>query len=203
VRLSRSALLALPLVLSLATPLAAQVPVPEPVRRVQAPAPTHRFGWVLDATFEFGGDDVAEILFDDGSTQTITAGQGGTFSFGAEYRPVPRLGLRGTLGWKFATSAADNVTVMFTRIPIEAVASWSLDEDWRIGAGLAHHASINFDFDGLAPNFGFDPATGATLELGWRWAALTYTAMQYTDEGGNTYDAGAVGISLSYVFGKR
>jgi hypothetical protein len=192
------------LALGLASPLAAQVPVPEPVRRVAVPAATpHRFGWVVDGSFEFGGDVVAEVVFTDGSRQEITAGQGGTFSFGAEFRPTPRLGLRGTVGWKFATSAADNVAVMFTRFPLEAVASWSLNDDWRIGGGLVHHANINFDFDGLAPNVAFDPATGATLELGWRWAALTYTMLSYKDEDGNDYDAGAAGVSFSYVFGKR
>ncbi len=183
------------LALSLPT-LGAQAPAASPV------AP-HKFGWVLDATFEFGGEEVADVVFTDGSRQSLTAGNGGTFSFGAEYRPVPRLGLRGTLGWKFSTSAADNVNVMFTRFPIEGVASWSLNDDWRVGAGVSHHANINLDFDGLGPNLKFDPATGATLELGWRWAALTYTAMTYTDEFGNDYDASAVGISLSYLFGKR
>lgn len=180
--------------------LGAQAPVAAPA---PTPAAPHKFGWVLDATFEFGGEEVAEVIFTDGSRQSLTAGNGGTFSFGAEYRPVPRLGLRGTLGWKFSTSAADNVNVMFTRFPIEGVASWSLNDDWRVGAGVSHHANINLDFDGLGPNLKFDPATGATLELGWRWAALTYTAMTYTDEFGNDYDASAVGVSLSYVFGKR
>jgi hypothetical protein len=53
----------------------------------------HRFAWVLDATFEYGGDPVVEVTFTDGSTQKITAGQGGTFSFGADFRPTPKLGL--------------------------------------------------------------------------------------------------------------
>jgi hypothetical protein len=173
----------------------------------QAPAEAkpHTFGWVVDATFEGGGETVAEVIFTDGDRQKISAGQGGTFSFGAEYRPpsIPKLGLRGLVGWKFATSAADNVTVMFTRIPIEGVASWSLNKDWRVGAGVAYHTGINFDFDGLAPDVSFDPAAGATLELGWRWAALTYTAMQYRAEDGTTFDAGAYGVSLNWVFGKR
>lgn len=168
-----------------------------------AGAPAHKFGWVVDATFEGGGETVAEVTFTNGDTQKITAGQGGTFSFGVEYRPVPRLGLRGLVGWKFATSAAENVNLMFTRFPIEGVASWSLNKDWRVGAGLAHHTGITFDFDGVAPNVDFDPATGATLEIGWRWAALTYTAMQYRAEDGTEFNAGAFGVSLSYVFGKK
>lgn len=190
----------------LAVPVFAQSPTPA---AGAAPKPAagepFRFGWVLDMTFEFGGDEVAEVTFTNGESQSLTAGNGGTFSAGFEVHPtrIPKLGLRTLVGWKFSTSAADNVNIMFTRFPIEAVASYQLDKDWRVGAGLTRHMNINLDFDGLAPNVAFDPANGATLELGWRWAALTYTAMEYTAEDGTTFGANAIGVSASYVFGKR
>lgn len=187
--------------LFLATPLVAQSPA-QPAKA--APAPW-TFGWVLDMTFEFGGDEVAEVVFTNGDTQKLTAGNGGTFSAGMEFHPpaLPKLGLRTLVGWKFSTSAADNVNIMFTRFPIEAVASYAVTPDWRVGAGVTHHANINLDFDGLASNVKFEPATGATLEIGWRWAALTYTAMEYRSKFNDTFSANAVGVSVSYVFGKR
>lgn len=188
--------------LTLATaPLAAQKTGALSGERV--PSPSHRFAWVLDATFEYGGDPVVEVTFTDGSTQKITAGQGGTFSFGADFRPTPNLGLRTTVGWKFATSAADDVTLLLTRVPVEAVASWYLTPDVRIGVGGTYHAAVNFDAGGAGPNLAFDPAMGATVELGWKYLALTYTTMNYTDEFGEQYVASNVGVSLSWLFGKR
>ncbi len=156
-------------------------------------------------TFEVGGDEVAEVIFTNGDKQSLTTGDGGTFSAGMEFHPsaMPKLGLRTLVGWKFSTSAAENVDIMFTRFPIEVVASYAVTPDWRIGAGVTHHANINLDFDGLAQNAKYDPATGATLEVGWKWAALTYTSMEYRSRYGDTFDASAIGISVSYVFGKR
>lgn len=163
----------------------------------------HRFAWVLDATFEYGGDPVVEVTFTDGSTQKITAGQGGTFSFGTDFRPTPNLGLRTTVGWKFATSAADNVTLLLTRVPVEAVVSYYFSPNVRLGLGASYHAAVNFDGDGLGPNLAFDPAAGATVELGWKAVALTYTSMTYADELGSQYNASNFGVSLSYLFWKR
>lgn len=182
----------------LTAPLAAQKP--GALTDTRAP---HRFAWVLDATFEYGGDPVVEVTFTDGSTQKITAGQGGTFSFGADFRPTPNFGVRALAGWKFATSAADNVTLLLTRVPVEAVASWYFTPDVRLGVGGTYHAAIKFDGDGLGPNLAFDPAVGATVELGWKAIALTYTNMNYTDELGAQYNASNVGVSLNWLFGKR
>jgi len=195
-------LLALAAAALVTAPLAAQKTGAISGAGAGASAP-HRFAWVLDATFEYGGDPVVEVTFTDGSSQKITAGQGGTFSFGADFRPTPNLGLRTLVGWKFATSAADNVTLMLTRVPVEAVASWYLTPDVRLGVGGTYHAAVNFDGDGLGPNLAFDPAMGATVELGWKAIALTYTNMNYTDELGAQYNASSVGVSLNWLFGKR
>jgi hypothetical protein len=202
IRRSTLALVASVLFAAPVTPLAAQKGGGLSGSGAAASAP-HRFAWVLDATFEYGGDPVVEVTFTDGSSQKITAGQGGTFSFGTDFRPTPHLGLRTTVGWKFATSAADNVTLLLTRVPVEAVASYYFSPNVRLGVGASYHAAVNFDGGGLGPNLAFDPAAGATVELGWKAVALTYTSMTYTDELGSRYNAGNVGVSLSYLFGKR
>ena len=41
------------------------------------------------------------------------------------------------------------------------------------------------------------------MELAWKWLALTYTALEYTDTNGNAYDASSFGVSFSWLFGKR
>lgn len=186
------------LALLVAVPLAAQNAAPRP-----AAAP-HTFGWVLEGSIEMGGDLLGELIFTDGSTQKLYFGQGGTVAFGFEVRPsaLPNFGLRSTVGMKFTTNASENADISFTRVPVEVVGSYYLPQDWRIGAGLAYHASAEFNGDGFAPDESYDPAAGATLELGWRWAALTYTALEYKSNG-NAYDASSIGLSLTWVFGKR
>lgn len=183
-----------------AAPLAAQ----EQMQTAVAPGTPHFFGWVFDGSLEMGGDLLLEVTFTNGSKQKIYTGQGGTLSFGAEVRPrsMPNLGIRGIAGFKFTTTAADDANIMFTRIPVELVASYYLPRDLRIGAGLAYHTAVEFDGDGFVDNVSFDPAAGATVELGWKWAALTYTAMEYSANGGSI-DASAIGFSFNWVFGKR
>lgn len=167
------------------------------------PAP-YKFGWVADFTFEYGGDVLVTLLFDDGSEQEIRAGQGGTASFGFDYRParLPQVGLRTTAGIKFTSNASENADISFLRFPIEVVGSYYLPNDWRVGAGLSYHTGVKFNGDGFVPDVNFDPAAGATVELGWKWIALTYTSLEYTANGGSL-DASSIGVSLNWVFGKR
>ena len=106
------------------------------------------------------------------------------------------LGLRATVGFKYQTTAADNAHITFTRVPIELVASYDLPNDLWIGAGLVHHTAVKFRGDGIGPDVEFDDATGGTAEAGWRWVALTYTALQYKDEAGGEYNAGVFGLSF-------
>ncbi len=68
------------------------------------------------------------------------------------------------------------------------------------GAGVTHHVDIQFDGDGFVPNLDFDDATGFTLEAGWKWIALSYTGIDYTDEFGGDWDASSVGITLTSKF---
>lgn len=187
------------LALLLTAPLAAQETI-----IVQVPPKPHTFGWVLEGSLEMGGDLLGELIFTDGSTQKLYYGQGGTVAFGFELRPaaLPNFGVRSTVGMKFLTNASENADISFTRIPIEVVGSYYLPQDWRIGAGLAYHVNAEFNGDGFAPDESYDPAAGATIELGWRWAALTYTSMEYKSNG-NVYDASAIGASFTWVFGKR
>lgn len=125
-------------------------------------------------------------------------------AFGFDYRParMPQLGLRTTAGVKFTSNASSNADISFIRIPVEVVGSYYFARDWRVGAGLAYHTGVAFNGDGFVPDVDFDPATGATLELGWKAFALTYTAIEYAANGGSI-DASSFGLSVSWVFGKR
>lgn len=211
----RLALLSLVAAVASLHPAAARSQQPSPTaipldRAIDEAAPkgsapsVHRFGWVLEGGIEYGGDVLVTLLFDDGSEQEILAGQGGSVAFGVDYRPprMPQLGLRATAGVKFTSNASSNADISFVRFPLEVVGSYHFAKDWRAGAGLAYHVGTSFNGDGFVPDVDFDPAAGATLELGWKAFALTYTAIEYT-AGGGSLDASAIGLSATWVFGKR
>lgn len=191
--LSAVALLAL-----FTAPVQAQSPANGPFR-------DYTFAWVLGAAFEYGGDRFADFVFTNGDTQTMRAGQGGTAFAGVAFHPAaaPRLGIEGTVGVKYVTTAADNANITLTRFPLDARATWSLTPDVFVGAGVTYHTGTKFRGDGFVQDVAFDPALGTSVRLGWRWIAATYTAMTYTDEFGFEYDAGSFGIALSAEVGKR
>jgi hypothetical protein len=161
--------------------------------------------FVLEGAVEGGGARLIELQFTDGSTQTLTAGQGGTVSAGLQYRPaaLPRLSVAGTVGYKVVTNASENADIGISRIPVEVIGRWSLNADWWAGLGAVKHNSIDIEGDGFLPDAEMESSTGATLELGWRWIALSYTSLEYTGPNGDTFDAGSIGVVLRWVVGKK
>ena len=158
-------------------------------------------GFVFEADLEFGGDDLATLSFTDGSTQDVKAGQGVTLALGGHYRWADSpFSMRGTVGYKYVTTAASNADISVGRTVIEVVGNYLWDNGWWIGGGITHHSSIKFDADGFGPNINFDDATGPTFEAGWRWIALCYTKLDYKDEFGGKWDASSVGLKLTSKF---
>ena len=152
-----------------------------------------------------GGDDVAEIYFTTGETQSVKAGQGGSIAVGGEFQipGVEKLLLHATVGYKYVTTKADNAHIRLTRVPIQVTANWMATKKLRIGAGLASHQAIRFKADGIMEDFKFASATGPTFEVAYSAIGLTYTAMTYKDKDKNAYSANAIGVSLTLALPNR
>jgi hypothetical protein len=163
-----------------------------------------KFGFVVELAGEVGGDPFATIEFEDGTTQDVETGRGLTVAVGGLVRPSAALplALRGTVGFKYVTTMADNADITLTRVPIEVLGIVELPQGVWAGAGFVRHTMVKFRGGGLGPDEDLEDANGATAELGWRWVALTYTSMNYTDQTGAEYDASVFGLSFSYVFGR-
>lgn len=161
--------------------------------------------FLIGAAFEFGGDEVAEIYFTNGETQSVKAGQGVSIALGGEYQfpKVEKLLLRGTIGYKYVTTQADNAHIRLTRIPLHLTANWMATEKIRLGAGVVTHRNINFKADGIGENATFDGATGAIFEVAYSGVGLSYTAMTYKDQNNYAYSANAIGLTISGVLPRR
>lgn len=172
-------------------------------QKTSAPSATlaSPIAFVIEGGVEYGGDRIVDLLFTNGDTQKLSAGQGGTIAAGLQFQPttLPRFSVAATVGYKFVTNASENASIGITRIPLELVGRWKLDQDWWIGGGVVRHASVKINGDDFFPDAEFDASTGATLELGWRWAALTYTSLSYASALGDTFDAGSIGVSFRWV----
>lgn len=189
--------------LAMAQVATAEAPPPEiypdtiPVAQPAPPAPERSsWGLVLGLDLEFGGDDVARIYFEDGSSQGVNAGQGVSLDVGVHYRTVSNWDFRGTFGYKYVTTKADNADLYLDRFVIEAAVDYIFDAGWFLGGGFVHHNKIEFHGDDIGPNFKLEDASGFMIEAGWSYIGLRYTFMDYEDEFGYQYDANNIGVFL-------
>lgn len=160
------------------------------------------FGLALEADLEYGGDEIATLEFEDGSSQDVKTGQGITVALGGHYRAEGSpFSVRGTLGYKYVTTKASNADISIGRTVVEVVGNYLFANDWWVAAGLTHHTGIKFDGDGFVEDIDFKNAIGPTVEVGWRWIALSYTKLDYeTKFGGFEIDASSVGLTLTSKF---
>jgi hypothetical protein len=155
--------------------------------------------FLIAGALELGGDEIAEVYFTNGNTQSVKAGQGGSIAVGGQLglTKTEKLLLRATVGIKYVTTEADNVHVRLTRVPIHVTANYMAASKLRLGAGLAMHRAIKFNADGIGENITFDGANGPIFEIAYAGIGLSYTPMKYIDNKGNTYSANAIGLTFS------
>lgn len=154
---------------------------------------------LLGAALELGGDEVAEVYFTNGNTQSVKAGQGGSVAVGAQFQfpKVEKLLLRTTVGIKYVTTEADNAHIRLTRIPLIFTANYMVANKLRLGGGLALHRNIQFKADGIGPDIKFNGASGPVFEIAYSGVGLSYTSMTYSDQNKNAYSANAIGLTFS------
>jgi hypothetical protein len=168
-----------------------------------------RGGFLAQLDADFGGDDLATVYFEDDSSQDITAGQGVTLSAGGYFRPIAdsTFEIDASLGYKYATTQADNADINVSRTVMQLGASYRWPNGFYLGAGLVEHFGPELNGDGFFEDIQFDDATGFNVEIGWRWISVHYTDIKYTNDFLDLFDeevdASHVGVRFTYRFGQR
>ena len=157
---------------------------------------------LINGAIELGGDPVATVGFTNGDSQNVNAGQGISVGVGGELSLLnsQQFRLRGSIGIKYVTTAADNAHIRLTRIPMILTANWVVKDDWRIGAGIVSHQAIRFNGGGIGSNFKLSSPAGPVIEVAYKGIGLSYTILTYKDEFGDSYGANSIGLTLSGVF---
>jgi hypothetical protein len=157
--------------------------------------------FLIDMGIEYGGDELLTVVFTNGEDQTMLAGQGGYIAAGGQidFENLQALMFRFSIGIKYNTTAAENANIRLTRLPINIMPYWKISEDVRLGVGLTTHQSVKFKGDGFVPDVDFTSTMGPRVELGYKWAALTYTAVNYEAPNGEVFNASSFGFSVSFT----
>lgn len=168
-------------------------------------------GFNLD--FNANATTAATLRFTDGSSQTITTGNGVILSAGAGaifFGPQPhRLETLLTVGVKYSTMRpADNADLSFVRVPIELLAFYRNDHfHFRVGGGMALYVDNSLSGSGAASGIDltFDPAVAGIAQAdfiaGGFFAGIRYTALNFHTESSSTgYSASSIGIGVGYYY---
>lgn len=158
--------------------------------------------FLLDIGIHYGGDDIATVQFTNGDEQEMLAGQGIALALGGEFS-IPNFKyalFRTTIGLKYSTTAADNANIMFLRYPLNLMAFAVPADDMRIGIGATSHLGAVLKGDDFFDDVKYDSSFGPRIEVGYKWVALIYENITFTDETGNEFDGSSFGISFSYAF---
>lgn len=160
---------------------------------------------LIEAGIEYGGDEILQVFFTNGEDQTMRAGQGGYINVGGELQlsSVKQLIVRASIGIKYSTTAADNANIRLTRFPVHLTPFWKINNDFRLGIGITTHLSPKLKGDGFIPDIAYTSTVGPRFEFGYKWIALTYTAISYEDEFGKSFSASSIGASISFTLPKK
>jgi hypothetical protein len=157
--------------------------------------------FLVEGGVEYGGDEILQVFFTNGEDQTMRAGQGGYIAIGGQiqHSSVKQFMLRATIGVKYNTTAAENANIRLTRLPVNVVPFWNINDDFRVGVGFTTHANPSLKGDGFVPDVSYTSTVGPRVEFGYKWIALTYNAISYKNKSGQIFSARSIGVSASFT----
>jgi hypothetical protein len=155
---------------------------------------------LVEGAAEFGGDDLATVVFGGGENQTIKAGDGLSIHAGFKHKfNADQSILKGTIGYKFHSTSADNSDVGTSSVPLNLSLSQKLEGNWHVSGGLTYQMNSKLEGDGFFQDVTFDDSLGFTLGIGYSFFTLSYTNLDLGING-DEVDASSIGLRFSTAF---
>jgi opacity protein-like surface antigen len=168
-----------------------------------APAPLH---FLAGIGVSAGGEELANVHYTNGSSQTIRAGGGVYFTGGLDYRISPEFSLQATANFHVDDTHARNGSIRFQRFPLELLGYYHAGPQWRVGGGVRYvtNAKLTSSGDAAGPDYKFDNSTSAVVEVEYFWTPKFGMKVRYVNEPLKAYGQDVrgnhVGISGNFYF---
>lgn len=178
---------------------------------VQAADAASPFKFLVGAGLTFGGDTLATVTLSSAfgdEDQDIKAGGLVHLYGGVEYRLGDRVSLQATVGYHVDNSSGSNASLRFSRVPVDVLAYYHLNDKVRLGGGvqIANGPELKGSGDFSNVRVEFDNSTAAVLEGEYLFspkfgAKLRYVNHDYKVKNSNVeVDGSHVGVMLNYYF---
>ena len=171
--------------------------------------PASALGLYFEGGLHFGGDDLIQVTFDDGSSDTLQGGRLLGFAIGVTEQVSYKVQGRVSLGYKYDFIKAGNGMVSFSRMPLDILAMY-YKRRWMFGGGLTFHLSpeITVDVPSLAAPPQYDTAYGLVLAFDYNtygyyqrdwYLGGRVTLINYKNQNGS-FGGNSVGVVFGYMF---
>lgn len=154
-----------------------------------------------------GGDRLASARYSNGETANIHAGGLVYLSAGVDYHLTPAFSLQGTINYHVDSASADNGEIRFERYPIELIAYYQPNPQFRVGGGARYTTGAKLSGSGIAAgnDISFDNTTSAVVEAEYFVDSELGIKMRYVHEtfkaqGVHDVDGSHVGLSVNFYF---
>lgn len=142
---------------------------------------------ILFGGLTHGGDRIGGLEYEDGSTNNLDAGAFAYVGAGLEYDANDKfiVKLNGQYHWDMA--AAKNGDMTFSRIVLEAIPYYRLNDNFRLGLGLGLHTNVELSGD-FTGDIEYGNATAVIGSLGYQfdnsdsWIELRFVSVDYEIE---------------------
>jgi hypothetical protein len=189
---------------------AASPPEPEPeVPVAAAPAGLSALRPLIGGGLTVGGDKLATVIFTDGSSEDIRAGQLIQFYAGLVYQSVPQFSVQATVGYHVDDSGDGDASLRFSRYPLEVLGHYHVNDKWRFGGGVrfVNGAKLAPRGDLSGDTVEFDNTTGVVVEGEYGFSRHLGLKLRYVSEEyetkfpfADTVDGSHVGVMLNFYF---
>jgi hypothetical protein len=136
-----------------------------------------------------GGEKLANIEYDNDTSDSIKAGGGLVIGAGLNYSLDENWSIQSNMGYFFDTDNAENADIGITRFTLDVNPYYQINDDFKVGAGITYHINPEFEYDYtniFKTTTEFDNALGFYVTLGYElqslnsWIELRYNAIDYT-----------------------
>jgi hypothetical protein len=145
-----------------------------------------------------GGDSLATVVFTNGTTEDVRAGQLVHLYGGVEFRLAPLFTVQTSLGYHVDdTSRFSNGSLRFSRVPVELLAHYQIDNRVRLGGGARFVNNAKLEGHGVLSGnrIDFDSTVGAVIEGEYLVTPSIGLKLRYVNE---KYKTGGVSVDGSH-----
>ncbi|WP_342115343.1 outer membrane beta-barrel protein [Pseudoduganella sp. OTU4001] len=155
-----------------------------------------------------GGDKLATAHYTNGDSVNIKAGGGVYFTAGVDFRINQQFSAQTSVNFHIDDQTAENGSLKFQRFPIEALAFYHIDQNWKIGTGLRYVTGAKLSGSGAADirDVKFDNTLSSVVEAEYMFSPQYSLKVRFVNEkleaksNGAEVKANQVGISGNFYF---